>query len=262
MRKLSLEETKKIQIEILNVFKKFCDDNMLRFWLDSGTLLGAVRFKGYIPWDDDIDTGMFRDDFEKMVHSFNSYSERYKCISVENDPKIPVSYAKICDTKTVLNEKGVESAVFIDVLPYDEIPDNSLKRAIMFSYRDVLYTFDILRKENTRPHGNALRRSLVYAGRAVAGLFPLGFFAGKIADNAVRCRNDGHDTVARMTYLSGIHCNKSVFETLDKAEFEGKMYPIPGGYDEVLTRLYGDYKTLPPEEKRVTHHEFEAYIIE
>ena len=77
MRKVELEELRKIQISILDVVADFCEKHKINYWIDSGTLLGAIRHKGYIPWDDDIDIGMLREDYDKFKKLFNQYNDRY-----------------------------------------------------------------------------------------------------------------------------------------------------------------------------------------
>ena len=104
MHELSLDELRKIQIEILDVVSKFCDDHEINYWLDGGTLIGAVRHKGYIPWDDDIDLGMLRPDYDKFMRLFNEHNTRYKFHCIENDPKFYVPFGKVLDTETILYE--------------------------------------------------------------------------------------------------------------------------------------------------------------
>ena len=85
MKNISVEELKSVQIAILDVVSKYCDEHGIRYWLDGGTLLGAVRHKGYIPWDDDIDLGMLRPDFDRFIHEFNRYDSRYVVGCVESN---------------------------------------------------------------------------------------------------------------------------------------------------------------------------------
>ena len=82
MKQVTGEQLKKIQLEILDVVTQFCDANGIRYWLDSGTLLGAIRHKGYIPWDDDVDLGMLREDYERFLSIFNKSNDRYRAVSL------------------------------------------------------------------------------------------------------------------------------------------------------------------------------------
>ena len=259
MRKLEIDELRKVQLGILDALKDFCEQNGLTYWLDRGSLIGAVRHKGYIPWDDDIDTGMMREDFDFFIRNFKSPDGRYKILNVKLDPDAPYAYAKLCDTRTFLNEKGMELAVNIDIWPYDEIPDSTFLRSKMFAVRKACFYLDRLRKQTARPNGNILRRCVVYAGRLAVRPFPLGWFSEKTVDSAVKYRGSGSDTVGNMMTPAGTICKKSLFASFLPAEFEGRTVSIPAGYDELLTGLYGDYMTLPPENERETHHVIEAY---
>ena len=117
LRRIEQDELKKIQIEILNVVSTFCEKNDIRYWIDCGTLLGAIRHKGYIPWDDDIDIGMLRPDYDRFMQLFNQENERYKFYSIENNTKFLCPHGKVLDTSTILyepNKKGNKLSVNID----------------------------------------------------------------------------------------------------------------------------------------------------
>ena len=126
-KEITDKELKKIQTEILKYVHDYCLKNNIKYWLDSGTLLGAIRHKGYIPWDDDIDIGMARDDYNKFLENFNNTQSKYKCYSIENNNKFCYPYAKILDTSTILyepDEKGIKLCVYIDLFPYDNAPND------------------------------------------------------------------------------------------------------------------------------------------
>lgn len=95
MKQLNEEEVKIYQLGILNTVTDFCEKNKIKYWLDSGTLLGAIRHKGYIPWDDDIDIGMLRVDFDRFMHTFNQEGGRYKFICNELDAACVYPYGKV-----------------------------------------------------------------------------------------------------------------------------------------------------------------------
>ncbi|MBR0184936.1 MAG: LicD family protein [Synergistaceae bacterium] len=265
MREIDAARLKEIQIEILDVVMRFCEDNGINCWLNGGTLLGAVRHKGYIPWDDDVDLGMLRPDYDKFMAIFNAKNDHYKFVSYENDPESFEWSGKVLDTSTVLyepNEKGEKLSVYVDIFVMDSAPEDKAKQMKMFRKRGVLRVCNLGRKlpiflKPTR--GGFLRRIAVSAFRAVLRIFPRHYFVRALVKNAKTYA--GHDTgfVGDFTGLRNAVCRREVLEKMTQLEFEGKMYNAPAGYDEWLTALYGDYMKLPPVEKRVSTHFFKAY---
>ena len=119
MKPIDVYELKRIQLEILDNVMKFCDENDINCWLNGGTLLGAIRHKGYIPWDDDIDLGMLRKDYEKFRQLFNVNNTRYKLVCFDDDTEFLYPFGKVIDTSTILyepDENGIKLAVNIDIL--------------------------------------------------------------------------------------------------------------------------------------------------
>lgn len=139
MREILLDELKDRQIAILDVVDAFCRENNINYWLDSGTLLGAIRHGGYIPWDDDIDIGMLRPDYDRFLAMFNKFNKQYQVSSVENDINFPYPFGKVLDTHTVLyepNEQGVKLAINIDIFVYDNAPEDDKLVERMYRKRD------------------------------------------------------------------------------------------------------------------------------
>lgn len=262
MREINADELKKIQLEILDEVDNFCAENNIKFWLDSGTLLGAIRHNGYIPWDDDIDIGMLREDFERFISLFNKTGGKYKVICNELDGECVYPYAKILDTDTVLYEpdikNGVKLSVNIDLFVYDVTPggDETEKQ---YDRRDK-YSFLNSVQYNLYPSKTWYKKVPKVALCVVLQLFPKGLFANKVVRNSKQYVGEELNYVGNFTSVSRVVCEKSVFDSTISWDFEGKKYPVPEGYDKWLTSFYGDYMQLPPVEKRVTHHQFKAYI--
>lgn len=262
MKKIGLDELKEIQLDILDHVSKFCEAKGIRFFLDSGTLLGAIRHKGYIPWDDDIDIGMLRPDYERFIKTFNAENSRYQFYSIENNPKFYYPFGKVLDTETLLyepDENGLKLSVNIDVFVYDNAPLDKRLLERGYNKRDFYRTLSQLRTIHTRPRGNFIRRSAVYAVRAILKVFPKNFFVKKIVKVAKSFKTEtGY--IGNFTGYERILCEKTIFDKSIEVEFENKKYPAPIGYDKWLKALYGDYMQLPPEDKRVSHHSFVAFI--
>ena len=255
---LNNDELLRIQEKEIQIFKSFmhaCQRLNLKYYLIGGTLLGAVRHGGFIPWDDDIDIGMPREDYEVFIAKGqdllpeNIFIQNYK-----TDPQFPQAFTKLRNTDTAFIESSVahldiNHGIFIDVFPIDKKIENRfflpfwrIKERII-NYR-ISYLFN--RKYNV----------FVRAFRPLTKMFY------RTASSAVRAkdmlyRSGKSDTM--VANYSGYWGKKEIVpaswaEDTQKIDFEGLVAPIPREYDKWLTQLYGDYMQPPPEEKRVTHH--------
>lgn len=264
MKEIDVQNLKKKQIEILDVMSQFCEKHDIRYWIDSGTLLGAIRHKGYIPWDDDVDTGMLREDYDKFLKLFNQENDRYKVYSIENNLEYSYPFAKIVDTKTVLyepDERGYKLSVYIDLFVYDNAPDDETEVKKMFRKRIFLQKMRSLQWHH-RPNGSFIRRALIYIANVPMRLVPNGYFERKIVENAKKFQYVDTKRVGNFTASEVVTADKEIFRDFVWVEFEGKQYKAPIGYDEWLRAFYGNYMELPPIEKRISNHSFKAYVCE
>lgn len=266
MKRINRDELKQIQLQILDAVTAFCEENNISYWLDCGTMLGAIRHKGYIPWDDDIDIGMLRPDYERFSALFNQENNtRFRFSSIDSDENFLYPNGKVLDTETVLYEpdrKGIKLSVNVDIFVYDNAPDSDAAVEKQYNKRDRYRLLHQLRIMKNKPHGNFVRRWTVYGARFLLKIFPKNYFMKKISKNAKKYNNIVTERVGNFTSFARMTCDKSVFSSFVYAEFEGRRYRIPQGYDAWLKAFYGDYMQLPPEEKRVSHHSFEAYILD
>lgn len=264
MHQLNITELKRKQLEILDVTANFCAEHNIKYWLDGGTLIGAIRHKGYIPWDDDIDVGMLRQDYDKFTASFNEYNERCKVVCFENDSSFFVPFAKVMDTETLLyepDEKGQKLCINIDIFVYDSAPDDEAAVHDMFRKRNIFHVCNVARQARIfqRPKGGILRRLCVYALRMAVRVFPRNYFVRKTIENAKRYVNEQTERIGNFVGVMRMTCSRRALASCIDGEFEGRHYRIPAGYDEYLREFYGDYMQLPPEEKRISTHIFKAY---
>lgn len=265
MRKLEIKEFREVQMGILSAVAAFCDANGISYWIDSGTLLGAIRHKGYIPWDDDIDIGMLRPDYEKFSALFNASNSRYRFCSYELDRNFLYPFGKVLDTRTVLyepDENGNKLCVNIDIFIYDNAPDDDRQVAWMYKVRDFHRTMHFVRNGLISSKGSKARSAVLKAGELALKPFPRDFFVRQMVKNCKRYAGEQTARVGNFTAVSRIACEKDVFDSFETAEFESRMYRIPGGYDRWLRAFYGEYMVLPPKEKQVAHHAFVAYILD
>ncbi|MBR4196305.1 MAG: LicD family protein [Synergistaceae bacterium] len=267
MRRLTLDEIRKIQLEILDTVMDFCAERGINCWLNGGTLLGAVRHKGYIPWDDDIDLGMLRPDYDRFMAEFNGYNPRYEFRSIENDPECEFAFGKVFDNTTVVDEPLTNitgMALNVDIFVMDNAPDDDRIVRDMFRKRIAYIRAVRCIREGIFPARWSImsikRRICVAACRIawkIVHFFPPKSarfdYIRKIAENSKRYADK---KTARVGDFVGWHClvcRRELLENLTELEFEGKMYKVPAGYDEWLRGLYGDYMTPPPPGKRISH---------
>ena len=268
MRQIDIRELKLIQIEILDQFDAFCKKNNIHYWLDYGTLLGAVRHGGYIPWDDDIDIGMMREDYSIAEKLFNEQTDRrYKLFTPQNNPDHRYPFGKLVRTDTVLLEygsEGIRSSVYVDVFPYDNAPDDEHEKQRMFKKRDLLGR--IRRLQLPMRDGMTQPKKLMYRlGAALLSGMPQSRVNRMLDKNAKKYENKYNEFVCDFAdpydtrYLT---IPRSLFENFIEIEFEGKKYPAPAAYDTWLKAYYGNYMQLPPIEEQKSHHVFEAFYLD
>ena len=268
MRKIETsEELKNIQLNILLSFHEFCTKNGISYSLAAGSLIGAVRHKGFIPWDDDIDVYLLRKDYNKLIKVYpQTYKDHFCLMTMERDDYWYRPYGKLFDNRTLeiedtrINYPGI--GIGIDVFPIDDAPDDfqewksfDRKRRLL---RDV-YTLKSLTFSKKR----LLRKNvIVLLGRFLLFPFSFGFIARCINRHCQINNGKGYNSAYESCW--GVYNSKGPWlkkdmESFIDTEFEGKTIKIMQGYDNYLTLVYGDYMQLPPEEKRNSHHVFKAY---
>ncbi len=264
MKEISLAEKRQIMLSIMDEIDAFCTENNLTYFLVGGTLLGAVRHQGFIPWDDDMDIGLPRKDYEKLIKSFQSKSGRTRILDYRNTQGYFWPSAKAVSDDTVLyelNNRKHPIGVFVDVFPFDGFVGTKkeivrLNRRVCF-YKKIL-TLKHLKLDNRR---RVEKNAIVTVGRLLY-LIP-----DKLLIKAIH-RRAGNETnfvdcdfVCNYTGAWGqreISRAENFYNTVSMP-FEGREYRIPVGFDEYLSTIYGDYMTPPPKEKQITHHVSKAY---
>lgn len=263
---VGIEELKKIQLGILSEVHRFCKENNIAYWLTAGTLLGAVRHKGFIPWDDDIDIGMTRPNYDMFRQLFNSKQEGcYRFCCPEDDKDYSYQMGKVFDTRTILYEPnkkyGYKISVYIDVFVYDNLPDDDTQISRLYQKRDRLKHIRTLQK--AREHkGGKVRSACLDLLRVGLQIIPGHLLAYRIATNGKQYRGAGAEYYGDLVGAYRVKIDRKIVDTLSELAFEGKMYCVPSDYDRWLSIFFGDYMKLPPAEKRVSEHTFEAYYIE
>lgn len=240
---VSQEEIRRSELESLRIFRDFCDKHGLKYYLSFGTLLGAVRHKGFIPWDDDIDVLMPRSDYQFLLEHFNAEAqERRKVTERELNPRFYCNFAKVYDDNYVLQEfdRPVPTGPWIDVYPMDCLPVGKWERWwFVFANRWL----------------NRIRRTV-----SRFGYFPCSawFMRKRKAMLEASMRPMGADVEYGLLYRTFRGHGTPVIpyamlEPSARLEFEGDVYPVPREYDAFLQGCYGDYWKLPDSQKRRGH---------
>ena len=267
MKELTLQELKDIEFEILKVFDTFCKENNIRYFFAYGTLLGAIRYKKFIPWDDDVDVLVPRADYDRLLTLFKD-SDKYRLFAFEKDSNYRYPFAKLCNMTTRKIEfgynNGVELGVDIDIFPLDSW-DNDLDKAKSESRyignQMKCLGFSKLKKSESPSPIKRIVKSMVMI---LCKTFGSEYFIKKIISASTKPGLQGSAYVGCKTWClygeRGIHRAEAFADSIE-IEFEGQKFPAPIGYDEYLTDLYGDYLPEPPKEKQKTHHGFKDFRL-
>lgn len=259
MEEISLVEHKKILVSILDQIASFCEQNRIKYFLGYGSLIGAVRHHGFIPWDDDIDIVMPRPDYEKFLRTFNNYNKNIKVIDHSIDSQYLIPFAKVHDTRTIIHEvlyKKDTYGVYIDIFPLDGYGNISQVNKLV-RYTKLLNT----KKAIINKRRSFLKNIVISVGKVV--LF--GTSAAKLISIMQSIAKENDYERCEMVdslfspYSQKEMCKKTLIEETVFSDFEGLKVRIPQNYDVYLKMIYGEYLQLPPVEKRVSHHLSQAY---
>lgn len=251
-------EAKEIMLSILIKFAEYCEKYNLRYVLGAGTLLGAIRHKGYIPWDNDIDVWMPRPDYEKFIFltKQNPVSENINCLDFHEVRTFP--FIKLADKRTVLKENYLRTeqflGIYIDIFPLDGISSNKkeqkkiLKKVKIYN---LLFNFANYRFNTGSSLKIKILKNILYP------------FSKLISNKWVclhynnLCKNYNYDDCEFCAVIVWGIGEKTIFKRkyfdISYAEFEKSKFKVPKYYDEVLKIQYGNYMKLPPENERIAH---------
>lgn len=268
------EVLSRLQKEILSIlddFTRICEDYHLEYFGIAGTGIGAIRHKGFIPWDDDIDIAMPRKDFEKLLKIVEKKMEdRYLILNAKNYPEYPLMTTRLVKKDTVFIEEVMKDVncpfgIFLDLYVLDNVADNPVLYQLQ-SWVAWFWSKLMILRSIPRPtlQQRGLKAKLIWA---VCGMVHGGMKLLRISPEFLRdcceaeCRRYNKKKTRRMAFLPDTSpywnvVDKRYYHPLKKLEFEGRRINFPANIEDMLTNMYGDFMQLPPEEKRKTHYPY------
>lgn len=263
MKELKLDDIKRIEYSLLCHFKEFCQTNEIDFFLSNGTLLGAVKYKGFIPWDDDVDVLVPRKDYDKLLEIYED-ADNVKLFAEERNENYKFTFAKLCDMTTIKKEynidNGIQLGVDIDIFPLDSCTSHILKKSIF--RRIKFYQMGCILSKFQCTKGRGFVKGLIINYCRIKGHK---YFSKKLKSLIKKEANRGHTKKGCLMwpiYGEKEVVSSNVFDKHIMVRFEEDYFPAPNGYHVYLSSLYGDYKKDPPTDKQKTHHKFVAYQVD
>lgn len=264
---LTVEENKKAQLDILSYVDAFCSKMGLRYYLGDGTLIGAVRHHGYIPWDDDIDIRMPRPDYDELIRIFNDGSKDSRYRLIEPKSKLAQnSFVKIIDSDTIkiepyLDYKNGYLGVDIDVFPFDGCPSDEQE---FTEWATTIRSYDkaFLYKKRIWYRAILSRAKDFFCKRLHAKWLPFvssDEILTTIENSFQEYPFDKSEYICGVNVVDCFRVPADAIKAYMLVPFEDRTFRIPVGYDAILTAQYGNYMQLPPIEEQVTHHTNKVY---
>lgn len=255
-----LEELKKLQLQLLDELQRVCDILGVRFYLDAGTLLGALRHQGFIPWDDDVDVCMIRGDYDRLVQEGSALFETdYFLQTPSNSPQMPASYLKLrlngtCMVESLLDDVNGNHGIWIDIFPFDFFSSDTDVKKLQKREAFWCKAFDLRQRRKPSDQLPAYKAMARYLTHFVLSLVPAKVFLS-------RMRMPAPPTVSADGFISCLHYGSCFFwikwsDAFPPIEvpFEGRKFLALANCEDYLGQVYGNWMKLPPANERVPHH--------
>ena len=272
----SNEELKKIQqieLKLLKVIAEICLNLGVEYFLIGGTALGAIRHGGFIPWDDDIDIGMTRENYNKFIEEAPKLlPSEYSLQTPSSEINTPYYYTKVRVNNTVFKEYcnrtlNINHGVYIDIFPFDNVPDDdslSLRQFRKVQRLIRLFSLRQIPDISSRPTSfltmlkSLIRRTI----HCIVRVLPYKFICRRLETEFTRYNNVYTSALACLNFpvIKTEYILKSDLYPLIKHKFEDSEFCVPNNYDKYLTTHYGDYNTLPEQTKRFAHKPYEVLV--
>lgn len=254
----TIQEMQQIEINIMQHIHDFCTLNDIKYFLAYGTLIGSIRHRGFVPWDDDMDIWMLREDYDRFCATFDDFGSQFhlRLLNSNTVPRYNRCMTKVINQDTLLTElsfvEGTEMGVFVDVWPLDGIPKRGIKRFI-HRYRVEICNkvlFSIIKNPAILPWHKRVIHSIVKNFNPDPIVNHLNELVKKYSGTEdVYCYQDKYKVPYPMQYFSStVTC-----------KFSGHAFLAPREFDKILKLTYGDYMKLPPKEQQVVGHPANIY---
>ena len=265
-KQLSLDEIKQVELQILIEFRRICNELGLRYYLSGGTLLGAIRHKGFIPWDDDIDLAMPRSDFNKLIEFSRSYqNDTYKFLFFSQSGTL-LPYAKFVNVKTHIDAKYAEDEMqqhlWLDIMPMDGLPEDLNEVARIYKKAEYYRKIIGLCNAKLGEGKSAVKKLAKYVLKPLALIYGKDRAINHLNNLAMKYDYDSSKYVGAITWgLYGVseRMLKAEVDQTTEITFENNKFSTFSCWDSYLKGLYKDYMKLPAVEKRI-NHEMIAWI--
>ena len=263
-RQLNEEEIKEIELGVMDYIHNLCEKENINYSLAYGTLLGAVRHKGYIPWDDDVDISLKRDEYDKLYQAvLRDNDPIYKVASWENDTRYPYPFYRVYDARTVYEnnyiENDIDLGICVDVFPFDYYADVNKEMVKLDTYRRLsVYTLYGIHSKNA-----GLKNIVRYLLVLVFRLTRVKTWNKKMNILSMQANDSDSIDYLMENKRTSTKFEKTLLDKVMDSPFEDRIYKIPEDSYQILSAIYGDdFMEIPPVEKRVKHDDFVAYIKE
>ena len=267
-REVDLAEYKQIVNGVLSYMDTLCRKEAITYYLAYGTLLGAVRHKGFIPWDDDVDVIMDRNNFIRFIEAMRRENHPYyklMWLSEQKDYDLPLP--KVVDARTKLKQAGRKSnltiGAWVDILIIDDVPNDPVKQEKAmraFDRYEQIWAWSQYRSLSLK-NATSIRSFVKYAIYRLLSLRGSRYWAEKLYRLSDRYNGKNYDYFSSLLFSGGKRkaYRKEWLGNGFEVEFEGKLYIAPENWDAYLKNAYGDYMILPPKEKQISNHKYSVY---